>query len=62
MLPLGKLRVSSVLLMRLVRSAHGLRAESQIEYLIHKDIPVTVGLVVDNSGSMRPEGLHLCEY
>ncbi len=26
----------------------------QIEYYSHEDIPVTVGLVVDNSGSMRP--------
>ena len=27
----------------------------QIEYFSHEDIPVTVGLVVDNSGSMRTE-------
>ena len=27
----------------------------QIEYFSHEDIPVTVGLVVDNSGSMRPK-------
>jgi VWFA-related protein len=27
----------------------------QIEYYSHEDIPVTVGLVVDNSGSMRPK-------
>ena len=26
----------------------------RIEYYTHEDIPVTVGLVVDNSGSMRP--------
>jgi len=27
----------------------------QIDYFSHEDIPVTVGLVVDNSGSMRPK-------
>lgn len=27
----------------------------QITYFMHKDIPVTVGLVVDNSGSMAPK-------
>jgi Ca-activated chloride channel family protein len=27
----------------------------QIEYFTHEDIPVTVGLVIDNSGSMRPK-------
>jgi len=27
----------------------------QINYFSHEDIPVTVGLVVDNSGSMRPK-------
>ena len=27
----------------------------QIKYFSHEDIPVTVGLVVDNSGSMRPK-------
>jgi Ca-activated chloride channel family protein len=27
----------------------------QIKYFTHEDIPVTVGLVVDNSGSMRPK-------
>ena len=27
----------------------------QIRYFSHEDIPVTVGLVVDNSGSMRPK-------
>jgi Ca-activated chloride channel homolog len=27
----------------------------QINYFTHQDIPVTVGLVVDNSGSMRPK-------
>jgi len=27
----------------------------QTEYFSHEDIPVTVGLVVDNSGSMRPK-------
>ncbi|MDD5544219.1 MAG: VWA domain-containing protein [Acidobacteriia bacterium] len=27
----------------------------QITYFTHQDIPVTVGLVVDNSGSMRPK-------
>jgi Ca-activated chloride channel homolog len=27
----------------------------RIEYYSHEDIPVTVGLVVDNSGSMRPK-------
>ncbi len=27
----------------------------QIDYYSHEDIPVTVGLVVDNSGSMRPK-------
>ena len=26
-----------------------------IKYFSHEDIPVTVGLVVDNSGSMRPK-------
>jgi VWFA-related protein len=31
------------------------RALQQIEYYSHEDIPVTVGLVVDNSGSMRPK-------
>ena len=30
-------------------------ALQQIEYYSHEDIPVTVGLVVDNSGSMRPK-------
>jgi Ca-activated chloride channel family protein len=27
----------------------------EIKYFSHEDIPVTVGLVVDNSGSMRPK-------
>jgi Ca-activated chloride channel homolog len=27
----------------------------QIKYFSHEDIPVTVGLVIDNSGSMRPK-------
>jgi len=27
----------------------------QIEYFSHEDVPVTVGLVVDDSGSMRPK-------
>ncbi|RPI22223.1 MAG: VWA domain-containing protein [Acidobacteria bacterium] len=27
----------------------------QIKYFSHEDVPVTVGLVVDNSGSMRPK-------
>ena len=27
----------------------------QIKYFSHEDIPVTVGLVVDNSGSMKPK-------
>jgi len=27
----------------------------QVESFIHEDIPVTVGLVIDNSGSMRPK-------
>jgi VWFA-related protein len=30
-------------------------ALQQIEYYSHEDIPVTVGLVLDNSGSMRPK-------
>jgi Ca-activated chloride channel homolog len=30
-------------------------ALQEIEYYSHDDIPVTVGLVVDNSGSMRPK-------
>jgi Ca-activated chloride channel family protein len=30
-------------------------ALQQIKYFSHEDIPVTVGLVVDNSGSMRPK-------
>ena len=30
-------------------------ARQQIRYFTHEDIPVTVGLVVDNSGSMRPK-------
>lgn len=30
-------------------------APQQIEYYSHEDIPVTVGLVLDNSGSMRPK-------
>jgi len=30
-------------------------ALQQIEYFSHEDIPVTVGLVVDNSGSMAPK-------
>ena len=31
------------------------RVLQQIKTFIHEDIPVTVGLVVDNSGSMRPK-------
>jgi Ca-activated chloride channel homolog len=31
------------------------RVLQQIKSFIHEDIPVTVGLVVDNSGSMRPK-------
>jgi Ca-activated chloride channel family protein len=31
------------------------RALQQIRYFSHEDIPVTVGLVVDNSGSMAPK-------
>ena len=30
-------------------------ALQQVEYYSHEDIPVTVGLVLDNSGSMRPK-------
>jgi Ca-activated chloride channel homolog len=30
-------------------------ARQQIKYFSHEDIPVTVGLVIDNSGSMRPK-------
>jgi len=30
-------------------------ALQQLEYYSHEDIPVTVGLVLDNSGSMRPK-------
>jgi Ca-activated chloride channel homolog len=30
-------------------------ALQQIKYFSHQDIPVTVGLVIDNSGSMRPK-------
>ena len=30
-------------------------APQQIKFFTHEDIPVTVGLVVDNSGSMRPK-------
>ena len=29
--------------------------QQQIKYFSHEDIPVTVGLVVDSSGSMRPQ-------
>jgi VWFA-related protein len=31
------------------------KAPQQIESFSHEDVPVTVGLVVDNSGSMRPK-------
>lgn len=31
----------------------------QIHYFSHEDIPVTVGLVIDNSGSMRPKRSHV---
>src|SRR5581483_2718029 len=31
------------------------RVPQQIKYFSHEDIPVTVGLVVDNSGSMKPK-------
>jgi VWFA-related protein len=31
------------------------RAPQQIKYFSHEDLPVTVGLVVDNSGSMGPK-------
>ncbi len=32
-------------------------ALQQIQYFSHDDVPVTVGLVVDNSGSMKPKHL-----
>jgi VWFA-related protein len=62
--------VSSVVLHATVRSHHGTPvsglgkddfrvyedgAPQQIEYYSHDDIPVTVGLVLDNSGSMQPK-------
>ena len=31
------------------------KKEQSIKYFSHADIPVTVGLVIDNSGSMRPK-------
>src|ERR1700682_1636384 len=31
----------------------------QIKYFSHSDIPVTIGLVVDNSGSMRSKRPHV---
>jgi Ca-activated chloride channel homolog len=33
----------------------------QIQYFSHEDIPVTVGLVVDNSGSMKPKRAEVIE-
>ena len=34
-------------------------ALQQIKHFSHEDIPVTVGLVIDNSGSMRPKRSHV---
>jgi VWFA-related protein len=31
------------------------KVPQQIESFSHEDVPVTVGLVIDNSGSMRPK-------